>query len=517
MNDTQRTKFYSAILIVFLATIGIGLQFFTNFYHHEDSDSIIYSIMSYTHVTLFDWGQDRLLSFAPFVVSFIKNPSGNLVALSALMLLMAFSLPFLVAFVLNIRRPTLFGFASIFFLLPFNAYFWFEQCVVPYSESFFLVCVSLLATKRALKSQSLPATAAYALVAAFLLLVSYEVAQPALAIYLVWSIYMLASKVRIDGAGDQFIVSLDQFRGAARNFLVILAFIIVAFATFGVFQYRADVRTDILNTPMDVTIRAADIARALLTCSLNVVRYYTVNSWALAATFWCGVAMIVLLLVKQCSGILRKGLYLFGLPAAIIALTMSSLKFVALNDFHQRYFIDPVFLIAYGMAFLLASIFDKLPNWDRREPAVVVALAALAIATVFVDFQPRAFATPARRIGEIVQGSDEMRRIHQADGIMGDYWRIWPAVWLENSWGRKGFLGVGQRTGYNFPRLLDPKQQEKGITLLAYKDDKSANYCMGVCFHLSTVPGQSSGRFRIIKMGSFTYEPPEFQLRMLQH
>jgi len=201
----------------------------------------------------------------------------------------------------------------------------------------------------------------------------------------------------------------------------------------------------------------------------------------------------------------------------MIALTMSSLLFVASNGFHQRYFIDPIFLLAYGMAFLFVSIFDKLPKWDRREPAVVAALAALAMATVFVDFQPRAFETGAQRVAEIVPGARELRDIHQADGFIGDYWRIWPAVWLENAWGRKEFIGVGQRTGYNFPRLLRPSEQDKGIVLVGYRDDKSVNTCLNICFHLASAPQQSTSRFRIIKIGAFTYEPAELQLRMLQH
>jgi glucan phosphoethanolaminetransferase (alkaline phosphatase superfamily) len=51
-----------ALLIPFFLILCIGLQFFSNFHKYQNADSLMFSIMSYTKVTLFYWGQDRMLS-----------------------------------------------------------------------------------------------------------------------------------------------------------------------------------------------------------------------------------------------------------------------------------------------------------------------------------------------------------------------------------------------------------------------------------------------------------------------
>lgn len=514
MNDRSRTRFAWIVTTVFLLVVAVGLQFFTDFYHHEDSDSIIYSIMSYTHVTLFDWGQDRLLSFAPFIVGFIKNPSANLVALTTIFLAMAFSTPFLVGKILDLRSPVLFGFAAIAFLFPFDGYFWFEQCVVPYSESFFLVCVSLLATRKSLSADRRTTAAAYAAVAAFFLVVAYEVAQPGLAIYAVWACYLLLSTIRAHVDGDEAILKLDRFRIASRRFRDIILLTLCAFCIFSLIQYRTNQSKDILNTPMELTMQMSMVARGILTSSLHVVHFYVASRVGLALTFWGTVAMVAYLAYKRQYVVLRNAALLFALPAAAIAVTLCSLIFVVTNQFHQRYLCDPIFLLAFGAAYLLVSILDRFPVVIRREPALTALLALLAVVDVYADFHVTRFETPAERIAEIVPASAEMRLIDDADGITGNYWRIWPAVWLENAWGRSRFVGVAQRTGYNYPRLLDPAQEARGLTLIAYNDDKSAQLCLRICLELVSAPRRNYGSLVIITTGPYTYQPAELQLRL---
>ena len=44
-----------------------------------DADTILQSLMSTQKVTLFYWGQDRYANFLPFIYSWIKSPTLNLI------------------------------------------------------------------------------------------------------------------------------------------------------------------------------------------------------------------------------------------------------------------------------------------------------------------------------------------------------------------------------------------------------------------------------------------------------
>jgi hypothetical protein len=61
------------------------------------ADTVLGSIMSLQNVTLYFWGQNRLLNVLPFAVSWITDPQSNLLALLYLASLASFSLLLLLA------------------------------------------------------------------------------------------------------------------------------------------------------------------------------------------------------------------------------------------------------------------------------------------------------------------------------------------------------------------------------------------------------------------------------------
>ena len=65
--------------------------------HNINADTLLQSIMSLQKLTLYYWGQNRLLNILPLAVSLIKNPTLNLAAVMVLISISFYGLLYLVS------------------------------------------------------------------------------------------------------------------------------------------------------------------------------------------------------------------------------------------------------------------------------------------------------------------------------------------------------------------------------------------------------------------------------------
>ncbi|MDR3707424.1 MAG: hypothetical protein P4L33_03925 [Capsulimonadaceae bacterium] len=511
MDIVRNKHIHNALLTSILLAGCFGLQFFGDFHSYQNADSLVYSIMSYHQPTLYFWGQDRLLALLPALLSPIKNPEANLVAMAACMLAMAFTLPFLVAALLDIRHRTLFGFVVLGCLALFKAFFWIELCVVPYTQSFFLLVLSLLACKRAFATEQEDSRAGWALLGSILILAAYNVAQPAMAVFIVWLSWLAVRALKISVDADSAHLQLDSARRVTRSFVMIAGFSVVLFLAFAAIQLSATSHGDALWTNLAVTINMHAIVHGVLACSMSAIGAYGKNPALIVFVTWLVIASYGVLAAHGRFDRIGASIILFLVPAAIIAVTLASLAFVKENHYHGRYYCDPILLLAMNAAYLAVCVGEYVPRWDRVRPVLITLMAIVVIVTLASDFHVGRYESPVDRIAANVPYAQELRGIEGVDGIVGEYWRIWPCVWLENAWGRRDFLGVGQRTGYHYRALLHDGAGRKPIRLVGYVDDPDAEEYSVRCFNRVVALEPVSSHFRVLSVvpGPGGFEPLE--------
>jgi hypothetical protein len=203
------------------------------------------------------------------------------------------------------------------------------------------------------------------------------------------------------------------------------------------------------------------------------VSYYYVESAAgmIGLIIVWAVAIRMLLKKKQGAQIVKSG-GIFIVPALVILFFMASLEFVKHGDYNQRYICDSLILCALFFAYLTTGFIENLALSEKVIEWIPRALAILSVVVLFISFHPRPFETPVRRIAETIPHSSELLSHKEADGIVGNYWSVWPAVWLENATGNRKFYGVTQRFTVISKGILDNYYFVKHATLLAYPGDQ---------------------------------------------
>lgn len=384
-----------------------------------NADILLNSVMSLQHVTLFYWGQNRLLNVLPLLASVTSDPQYNL---------------------------------WLVILLPVVAFFLLLQAMTVWAA-------------RGLQAGPVVALQAFVVLSALVLLLlrpialaeiamgHIEYSLPALLVALALS---LSWSVPNAGRIGYLLIGALLFVALGVNPAALL---VLGFAVLGRLLYRRAIDA------LDVGL----LAFAVLAFAFWMVVSRLVASTSYAGLSWRllpdGVERVLSTLPHLLDpaylpalALLLLASFLFRLPgaagggraferAAVLATVAFALvwvllfcanRWVALNDFHWRYFIYPLFAAFLLLALRVLAFLHRLPAYAGWVTAVLLGLCA-----VLKVYQP------PRAIAEFELLRQVQRVAPQPSGLYsGDYWLVWPAVWRDLMLGRSAY-GLAYRGDAN--------------------------------------------------------------------
>ena len=385
---------------------------------HLNADMLLNSIMSLQRVTLFYWGQNRLLNVLPFLASVITDPLFNL-------------------------------WFVIFF--PVTVFFLLLQMMVAWAAR--SLCVDAATGVQGLIILSS---------AVLLLLRPVAVAEMAighleysLSALLVMLVLWLAWSGAVSGRGRGLLIGALLFLALGVNPAALLA---LGFAVLGRLLYR---RVFSLADAGLLGFATALFIFWMMVSRLVASTSYAGLSWqllpdGLAAVFPALLQLLdapylpLLALLLPALLLIRPGQPGEGsaiermtvLAAAAFALSWTLLfcanRWVALNDFHWRYFIYPLFAVLLVTAFRLVAMLRQIPVHAGWMAAVLLALSAgLKV------YQPLRPVTDFSLMQQVQRVEPQPWGLYA-----GDYWLVWPAVWRDLMLGRPAY-GLAYRGDAN--------------------------------------------------------------------
>jgi len=165
------------------------------------------------------------------------------------------------------------------------------------------------------------------------------------------------------------------------------------------------------------------------------------------------------------------------LPAAFAALT-----WMAMNQFHIRYSILSGELLACGAASTVSNLTALLRRFDRAPTGKwLESVAVLAFALTSVGLWLKDFPVAERGWGQtgklgINRNVDltSLVNAQEIDGLVGNYWEVWPSVWHLNAQGRHSVVGVTIRSKILEPALRDLLKSRGYVVLASKPGEQSA-------------------------------------------
>lgn len=379
-----------------------------------NADTVLGSIMSLQNVTLYFWGQNRLLNILPFAVSWITDPQSNLLALLYLASLATFSLLLLLAL---FARRAVAGRSDL--VLPVFAALSATYLLVASPHGIYLMSI---------------AHPEYALA---LLLAGAGV-------YVVW-FAAIGAPARLALAVPPVLLAIGLNPATAIPLSLTLAVaslyrrrisgpdaILFAIVVGGFVGWSAVSRLH--GSESYNAFSADDMAGKLARATGSIAEMAQPSAVAALA-----LALLAGLAVRRWR--VRRGPGVDPTPAAIPAvaalclfgalwfLLFSTNRWVEMNAFSSRYFIPVAFALVAVAAIGWAGVLrDVAP---RIRAAIVVPLVAAAIIVT---------ATPIRPITDFVVFRTVAPLPRSPSGLYaGDYWRAWPAVFRDLMAGHEAY------------------------------------------------------------------------------
>jgi hypothetical protein len=458
------------------------IQFFTRFHELQNADSILLSIMSYTKPTLFFWGQNQYLNFFPILFSFVSDPVLNLFGMSSTQIILVIFFPLMAGFLLFPGNQYGIWTISLVFMAVLNHVFWFESCYQPYVVSLsvalggsFFLFQSMKSKRQVLKQLLLAASA-------FLAVIALKIAQPVIFIILIWNIYLIARDQSLLGS-ENTKLDLTALRQAATQKAIWFGWFALAFILFAILENQ--LCSHLVKRPMLLNLNTSQIVHTFIKMARNLLvldRYYLFSLGSILVTM---IGYAVMIIHKQFRTI-AQSLILFVLPAVIIALLMSSLEWVRTNNCPSRYIFFCVYLLVLNHA-LLCTESVKILRIPRKI-TVYTCILGIALIVVFFSFHPSHLRGIRDRIGHQYGYSNEQGGEYGKDGAIGEFWKVWPYVWLKNASGSNNFIGISYRSDPIFEQILEKLKNQGHLELFGFDDENelvrwSTTWFAGFNFH----------------------------------
>jgi hypothetical protein len=412
-------EFYVARWVLILAALGLsplGLNWLAPPDLNFDGDVLLQAIMSTQKVTLFYWGQDRFLSFYPFILSWITDIKLNLLAHMILMGMAYFLLLELISdtcakLFSPDRRGSFRAIMFCFFVLVSlivlgrGGLFAFAYAAQPYSTSFLFLgwAVTLLLKRKNVATDFLIIT--------LLILVSIGL-NPSILI-----------------AAFGITVSIFMFDRRPK----LVGFAALAVGMFSFWGYVSSANA--LGVHHDNYAYSVFKPELLLTgLKASVSQFHDANGrWS-----WLGLliaAFVIGFVVRTPKPSLRASVYLGLLGAFAVAwwVLFSMNQWVSMNLFTFRYYYPSIMVVLIVISLRFTQLFQKLPEKGQVAVSLILLVVILVVLIKPVILPKGDVDIAFDNVDTAFDNIDKYVAAQHAPIVAGDYWQVWPAVFRLNS------------------------------------------------------------------------------------
>ncbi len=398
------------------ATIAIDLG---SIHRFDQADSIVPTLCSLNHWTLYYWAQDRMGMLLPLLAIPVRNPLHNLLLQSGLNIFAGLVCFFLLPrTVLSWRASIPIGAVSLlaYLMLASDRALWNLLLISqPYGLSLSLAAIGaiLLESEEDLRPSRIAASAAFLLLAFW---VNLAVIVPMAPLFLIRS--------------KQPGVPLFRVPHRPTRSLVLLSLACLAVCTLVSRAYTWLLFPAYSATPLGL-LMSWQWPRSLASFVAAVGR----TTPASLRLFWAALLLVGLVRLSWRAGAAShvestlRAVAALLLAAAAAFVVPGTSRHVALNAYAERYAAPSLLLLTLALAVL--AVYPLAAGAPVRLGARVSALLLLAI-----PLAARArFGAPSvegvRRDLQ-VQFGDHLRDVEAsgADLLLGDYWTVWPTVFM---------------------------------------------------------------------------------------
>jgi len=465
---TKNSKFITMLtvgwisLISYLTVTKVAPQ-------HLEADFLLNSIISIQRLTLYYWGQNRLLNVLPAATSFIKDPATNLYAILIITSFLFYLFLFIISRFIALackpidKRPlslTIFVILSSIFVnicYP-EAIYSIAICHYEYVIPAILLCIAsylLLTPHHAIRY--------WGMIVSIVLAIGINPSStiPAFFIALTDSIYK--RKLRLPSV--------------IFTFTSIISYIIWKFISnqYGRFDYTK--------------LSSTSITDAFTMIAVGLVQITNLYVFFLLLGFWIFGRILHLLMYKT-----QEHFYPFFTHIKLCITLFSICWFllfannawVEMNQFHWRYFIYVIFgfmiIIAIETAILCNEIISK-----KTLSIVTLAFAILAIISTISTHTPLNNYKIFQQVNALSPAGSAL--------YAGDYWVVWPSVLRDLMQGYQAY-GLTYRAESNREaarKFTFEKIKENGYATVLCLNEKAENCIMqiqsvvGPIYHNETI------------------------------
>jgi len=451
---------FDFLIFILISSVFTFLVFFFAAPNFMNADTIMMSVMSMQKPTIFVWGQNRLFNVVSILASPIELPYLNLLFQIFVYGISFMSLVYLTAWIISrivfseVRRIDFhFSLSILIFLITFI----FSQHALnvfviegqPYALSYFLF---LLGSLLIIFCNSYKI--AYIIFSSILIFVSGGL-NPSLIIF----IFIAGAFLYIRFPGMRSKIAIILLVGFLSSvFWLFISKLYPGPDSYSHFGYRV-----IIDNFGEIAIRQ--------------IAGFFVPGLIIVSAFFIYSVFFVIFIRREGSVDLLYFLLLSCIFSIVWEVVFSGNAWVGSNGWHFRYFFPVFFIFISVFAAFFLSVLKYLPGiWMRAASLVLVFSSFLMI---FSPIQSINTFSVFDRVEEFV----EYARDHEIRYVSGDYWSVWPAVFLLMA-DRNAFGMEELRAAENGDALRSSLREdlETGQVPRAICVDADVERCLGQAF-----------------------------------
>jgi hypothetical protein len=395
-----------------------------------NADTILQSVMSLQNVTLYYWGQNRLLNILPFITSLISDPSTNLASILFLTSLSFYGFLYLLSYLLsaildvkdsNSIATKVFVIFTVAFIFIFKTHAIYEIAIgqIAYSLSALL----LISASLIFYSKKLAAICKPYLIIGFLMLILAIGLNPSALILGFFITLVTASYRKKLNLNDLFFLSVNAISFFSWNLIS------RRYGNFGNFPYN--------KFTIETALSGFDKSFGAIINTLNLPIIFSLIFIA------CAIFASHIILVKKVNTTNNSRLISYMTLSAIVfaigwLVLFSSNKWVEMNGFAWRYYIYSIFAIFLIVIIHLTSFISKINR--KLSSSITVVTSFFGIYYLY---------SPVVKFSDykIFKNADDLTN-RGSHFYAGDYWIVWPSVMRDMMSGYESY-GLAYRAHSN--------------------------------------------------------------------
>lgn len=426
------------IIFIFIIIKFIFLiQFCSEFHLLQNSDTLLHSIISTQEVTPYYWGQDQWLNFIPFIFSFVQDTELNLILITLLQFLIFFSLPFTFLKLYGIKNTYL---TSILFyiiiLLPTSRLYHISIITESYIIAISLSFINLLIIKTKLKSDFklyIKNT-----ISIIIFCISFKICQPVIFLYAFHYLFYYIKEFSEFYLKDIIIFLTKKI--FSKEFLMFFLLVLTTFYCIQDLHNFKSIGEVIQYRKMNIILSPGYAFKSVINLFDNYDTIYDKNKIHFIVSIIS--FLIFFLKIKKRVKCNSKPLIILLFSSVTNIILFSVLEWTELNSYHPRYILFSSVLLCLFSSVTISSIISHSLSKGYIYYISLFLLVICLLLTLITHNPTKPLSVTKRLKTEFFNKSRITIDSKEVHGAIGDYWSVWPAVWINNAYGRRDYFGV---------------------------------------------------------------------------